>query len=328
MSIDAPIIGIDLGGTNMQIGVCDHRGRVVARSKRKTKPEDGLSAVLERIVDGCKEACVGAGVNVGDTAGVGIGAPGAVDPARGLVRTAVNLKWNDVPLASLLGERLGIPVVVDNDVNVALYGEVRAGAAAGELNAIGVWVGTGIGGALVINGGLYYGPLLTAGEIGHMVLIPNNPPGHRSVEHNCSRTAVVDRIVRLIRSNRPSKITELVDGNLDKIKSKTLAEAYKGGDPLTVEVIDDSAQFLGITVASVVTLLSIDLVVLGGGLTEAIGRPFADRVQESAKRFAFPSLCAERLRVVTSKLEDDAGVVGAAMIAREKIEARAAKAAV
>lgn len=310
-------VGIDLGGTNMQIGVVDSDCTLLSTAKRKTKPEDGFDAVLERMVSGIDEACQAAKTPIAQLSGIGIGAPGAVDPEEGVVLEAVNLRWNDVPLANILKKRLGIPAFLDNDVNVAIYGENKLGSGKNAQNILGVWLGTGIGGGLILNGGLYYGHFKTAGEIGHTILFPNNPPGSRSLEHNCSRTAVVDRILRLIASNRKSMITSLVDGDLTKVKSKTIGKAYEEKDELTVEVVDDVAQFLGVAIGGVVTLLSLPRVVLGGGLTEALGEGFVDLVQRSTRKIAFPDRC-KKVDVVASKLEDNAGVYGAAMIAMER----------
>lgn len=317
MPAKKPFVGVDLGGTNMQIGVISPDLKLLAPAKRKTKAEDGLDAVVDRIVEGVAEACILGKVDLAELGGIGIGAPGAVDPEKGVVLEAVNLRWRDTPLAQILGKRLKVPVYLDNDVNVALFGEHRLGSAKGSDYVLGVWVGTGVGGALILDGKLYYGKFLTAGEIGHTILMPTNPLGHRSLEHNCSRTSVVDRIVRLIKSGRRSKLTNEVGDDFEKIKSGALGRAYAADDYLTREVVDECAELLGISIANVVTLLAIDRVVLGGGLTEAIGKPFVEAVEKSARKFAFPDAC-KKVDVVASKLEDNAGVFGAAMIAMER----------
>lgn len=313
-----PVAGIDLGGTNMQIAIADREGKVIARAKRKTKPEDGRDSVIQRIADGIEEACIEGKLKPTDLAGIGIGAPGAVDPRSGVVLEAVNLRWTDVNLAELLKKKTGLPTFVDNDVNVAVYGENKLGAGEGAQDLLGVWVGTGIGGGLILGGKLYYGTFLTAGEIGHTVLFPGNPPGSRSLENNCSRTAVADRLARLIRANRKSVIPSLVDNDLSAIKSKTIAKAYQMGDALTVEVVDNVADLVGIAVANVVTLLAVGRVVLGGGLTEELGDLLVDRVKKTARLYAFPDR-AKAVKVVGTRLKDDAGAVGAALIAIERL---------
>lgn len=310
-------VGVDLGGTNIQIGIVSPELKLLGVAKRKTKADEGEKAILERVVNGIEEACAATKIGVQDLGGAGIGAPGAVDPEKGVVIEAVNLRWDEMPLAEKLQEKLRIPVYLDNDVNAAVYGENRLGAGKGSRNLLGVWVGTGIGGALIIDGKLHYGDHMTAGEIGHTILFPHHPLGNRTLEHNCSRTAVVDRIVKLIRSNRKSKITDEVGTEFDKIKSRTVAKAYHAGDALTIEVVDHAAELLGIAISNYVTVLSLSRVVLGGGLTEAIGKPFVEKVEKAARKHAFPDVC-RKVDVVASELEDNAGVYGAAMLAMER----------
>ncbi|MBZ0173590.1 MAG: ROK family protein [Phycisphaerales bacterium] len=310
-------LGIDLGGTNVQIGVVSADGEVLSRAKRKTISEEGRDAVLDRIVSGVEEACGEAGVTLDEIKAVGMGAPGPVDPNTGVVLEAVNLRWLNEPIAGLLGGLLGKPVYLDNDVNAAIYGEWMMGAGRGATHLMGAWVGTGVGGGLLLNGELFYGHFLTAGELGHMILLPDNPPGVRSVEHNCSRTAMCHRVRQLIEAGRDSIVPQLVGGKLNKIKSRTIAEAYRGDDELVIEVVHDAANRLGIMLGGIVTLLSIEKIVLGGGLTEAIGEPWVEQVRAAVHRVVFPAVC-RGVEVVASELEDNAGVVGAAFIALER----------
>jgi len=318
------VIGIDLGGTNIQVGVVrpDAAGKasdaVLSRAKKKTKADQGLHAILDRLVEGINEACAEAKITPADIAAVGIGAPGVVEPSDGVVIEAVNLRWNDVPLAKLLSDRLRLPVFAENDVNVALWGEHALGSAMDADDCLGIWMGTGVGGALILGGRLYSGHWRSAGEIGHTVILPGNPPGSRTFEQNCSRSAVVDAMVRLIRANRKSVLTELCGGDFDKVRSRTIARAFEMGDELTIEVVEHTAELVGIAAANMVTVLSLPLIVLGGGLTESLGAPFINLVQKTLVRHAFPEKC-KKAKVVASELEDDAGVVGAAMIAADRL---------
>ena len=312
-------IGIDLGGTNMQVGVVSSDLKLLSQAKKKTKAEDGIDGVMSRIVEGVVEACSEAKVKLTDLEAIGLAAPGAVDPVEGVVLAADNLRWTDTPAAQILQKRTGVKTYLDNDVNAAVWGENKLGAGKNSKNLLGVWLGTGIGGGLIFNGELYYGPFFTAGEIGHMISLPFNPPGERSLEHNCSRTAVVNRLVKLIKGNRKSKLVDLAEGDLDKIKSKLVARAYEDKDELTVEVLDSAAELLGVTLAGVTTLLSLDRIVLGGGLTEAMGNPWVNLVEQHTRRLTFPERC-KQVKVVASTLEDRAGLMGAAMIAMQRHE--------
>lgn len=320
-STPAPIVGIDLGGTNIQIGLVEHHGDTpvqTASVKRKTKAALGADAVLDRIAQGVVECCDKASVTPSDLAAIGIGAPGPADPYRGIVFDAVNLAWRDMPLAAELRTRLGPPIYVDNDVNAALVGEAACGAGAGADSLLGVWVGTGVGGALIFNRQLYHGHFYSAGEVGHMHAFPASPPGSRTLEYNCSRTAMVEHLTRLIRTNRTTILTDLVQGDLSKLRSSVIAKAYHAGDELTREVVDHAADLLGAHIGSLQTLLSVERIILGGGATEAIGQPFVRRVHTHARRVAFPAI-AKEFQLVASSLEDRAGVLGMAALARQRL---------
>ncbi len=310
-------MGIDLGGTNIQAGVVDEHGEVLGRAKIRTEADRGFEKVMDRVAAAAREACADAGIKMSMIHTAGIGVPGPIDPDKGVVVEAVNLRWTNAPVVIALSERLGVPVYADNDVNVAVYGEWRAGIGRDRTNLLGVWVGTGVGGGLIINEQLHRGAHHSAGEIGHMVLFPGAHLGSRSVEHNCSRTAIVHELTKLIRANHPSMIPSLVDGKLSKIKSKVLALAYEQGDDLVRTVIDDSADYLGMAISNVVTLLSLDMVILGGGLVEAIGKPYVDLVRDAVRREAFPD-SLRKIKVEASALGDDAGFVGAGLMALEE----------
>jgi glucokinase len=311
-------LGIDLGGTNIQAGVINEHGQVLGRSKIKTDADGGFEAVMDRVAAAARQACEDAGVPMSTIHTAGLGVPGPIDPEKGVVVEAVNLRWDEAPVVMALSDRLGVPVYADNDVNVAVYGEWRAGIGHETPNMLGVWVGTGVGGGLIINSQLHRGAHYSAGEIGHMILIPGAHMGSRSVEHNCSRTAIAHELIKLIRSNHHSMVTGMTDGKLHKIRSKVLAMAYEQGDDLVRTVVDDSADRLGIAIASVVTLLSLDRVVLGGGLVHAIGKPYVDIVRDSVRREVFPE-SIRNITVEASVLGDDAGLIGAGLIAFEEL---------
>jgi glucokinase len=311
-------LGIDLGGTNIQAGVINEHGEVLGRAKTKTSADGGFDKVMDRVASAARQACEDANIPISRIHTAGLGVPGPIDPEKGVVVEAVNLRWNDAPVVMALSDRLGVPVFADNDVNVAVYGEWRAGVGNETPNMLGVWVGTGVGGGLIIDSKLHRGAHHSAGEIGHMVLIPGAHLGSRSVEHNCSRTAIAHEITKLILANHPSMVTGLTDGKLNKIKSKVLATAYEQGDDLVRTVVTDAADRLGLAIASVVTVLSLDRVVLGGGLVEAIGKPYVDIVRDSIRREVFPESLRE-IQVEASILGDDAGLVGAGLLAFEEL---------
>lgn len=313
-----PFLGVDLGGTNLRVGIIDAEDKVVAVEKARTKAELGGDAVIKRITKVTKKLLENNKLSAGDVGGLGIGGPGAIDIKKGVVLNAPNLGWKEFNLAKALSDRLEMPVAVDNDVNVAVYGEVKAGAAKKFDDVLGIWMGTGVGGAIVLGGKLYYGHYLTAGEIGHTILHPGAALGRRTFENCASRTNIARIIIELIRANHPSKVTKLVDGDYTRVRSKVIAKAVKEDDELARTVVREAAHFTGIAAANFVTTLSLPCVVLGGGLATELGDIWVKWVRESFERYVFPKALRDA-KIVGTKLGDDAGVVGAGIIARERL---------
>jgi len=316
---DAPYLGIDLGGTNIQGGVVVG-GKVIARDSTKTKSAEGSEAVVKRIVKLCEELVDEAGFKKSEIAGLGIGAPGAVDHRTGTVIKAVNLGWEDYPLAEVLGDAVKWPVTVDNDVNVAAWGEYRAGAAK-KLKKVdsllAVWCGTGVGGGLVLDDQLFHGARFTAGEIGHTVVRSGAGRGRRTLEDLAGRKNVVELLTRLMQTGHASAMDDIVDGDYGRIRSKALAAALEQKDPLTTELLKEAATAVGHAIASTVTLLSLPAVVLGGGVSDALGDRWANWVRSAFDDAVFPEVLRST-EIVVGALGDDAGVIGSALLARER----------
>ncbi|MSR41323.1 MAG: ROK family protein [Phycisphaerales bacterium] len=318
---DKVVAGVDLGGTNISVGILDCDGKVVGRAKRKTKASEGRDVVVRRLVEAVWRAMEDAKCDPSSLLGVGVGAPSAVDVSKGMVIKAGNLGWENVPLREILEKEFRLPVALDNDVNVAVWGEAQLGAARGRKNVLAVWVGTGVGGGLILDGKLWRGPFHTAGEIGHVVLFPGGQPGFMTVEDICSRTGVVNALRRLLPMHPDSALHALLrergaEGKSDdegSIGSAMIAKAYERGDELTLKVLNQSADLLGLAIANVVTMLAIDTIVIGGGLAEALGKPYLARVRKQFERTVFPSNCSG-CEVVGSSLNDLAGVLGAGML--------------
>lgn len=323
------VVGVDLGGTSMTAGVVDEKGRIVGRCKRKTRAQDGKETVIARLIEAISRACAEAGVERSQLSAIGIGAPSAIDFEKGVVLNAGNLGWKNVGLRDIVARRCDLPVAVDNDVNVAAWGEHELGAGKGRGDMLAVWVGTGIGGGLVLGGRLWRGPLFTAGEIGQTILFPSSSPGRQTVEEHCSRTAMVRAMETLLGFYPNSMLREFTersdrDSNepFDRaVSSSVLRECYSKGDALVRRVVDAAADLLGLAIANWITVLSIPTVVLGGGVTEALGKPWVTRVRDGFEEHVFPS-SLRRVEVIPSALTDDAGVLGAAMLARDPSASR------
>ncbi|MBU3684082.1 MAG: ROK family protein [Phycisphaerales bacterium] len=312
--------GIDLGGTNMTVGIVDRKGRIHGRARKKTKAFEGRDSVLERIESAVSAACEDAKVRPADLAAVGIGAPGPVDFGRGVVLASGNLGWKNVALGELLRKRLGVPVYVDNDANVAAWGEATVGAGQGCGSLLAVWVGTGVGAGIVVNDAVWRGDLHTAGEFGHVIAYAGGQAGSRTIEDFCSRTGVVRTLTTLAGLHPDSAFhaalaRHAADGKAGPLGSGAIAACYEAGDPLVCDVVHAAADLLGLSIANWVTMMSMRTVVLGGGLTEAIGKPWVDRVESAMRARIFPQAIAGKASVRLTKLRDEAGVLGAAMLA-------------
>jgi glucokinase len=299
-------IGVDLGGTKILAAVVADGG-IVNQVKQPT-PSTGPSAVVEAIAQ-----------NVRDLGGadlVGIGTPGVVDHASGTVSHAPNLRgWtSDVPLRELLEQALpGTAVRVDNDVNVGVLGEQVAGAARGHRDVLGVFVGTGVGGGLILDGRLRRGPRGVTGEIGHVIVHPDGRRcGCGGLGHLEAYTGRAGIEAEARRRHAHGKKTELVrlagDG---KMRSGVIAKALAAEDKVAVELIEDAVVALGTAIASAVALVDLTTVVLGGGITEKLGEPFVARVDAAVQARVIVGLAVD---VVAAALTDDAGVVGAASL--------------
>ncbi|MEI8062526.1 MAG: ROK family protein [Verrucomicrobiota bacterium] len=313
-------VGVDLGGTKILAAVFDERGKLISREKKATKSELGETVVLQRIEECIHEALAAAALPHTAIAALGIGVPGLVDTKGEIVRVAPNLGWHNVPLARLLSNRINIPVTVVNDVQAGTLGVGEYGAGRGLKSFVCMFIGTGLGGGIVIDGQLYRGSTGMAGEIGHMTVIPEGGPkcgcGNRGcLEAVASRSATVRRIVREIEDGRKSVVKQLCDGDLTRIRSRILSTAYRQGDELVCEVIHDVCHYTGIGAAILINALNPQAIILGGGVIEALGDRMLPRISKSAWAHVIaPSL--ERIRIKDTGLGDDAGILGAALAAR------------
>lgn len=327
---DKPVVGVDLGGTKVLSGVVDRDYKVLATAKRATKGETGVDAVVERIAKTVRDAVREAGMDFGDIAGVCSAAPGALNPEDGIVRLAPNIEgWEDVPFAKLLSDQLsGVPVFIENDANLGALGELTLGAAQGVKNMVGIFVGTGIGGGIVLDGKIWRGSHMTAGEIGHMVVLAEGPVcgcGNRGcLESVASRTAI-ERDIRLgLRTGRQSMMPELMKkDSRERLTSGIIAQAYQARDPLVYEVITRAQHYLGIFIGSVINFIDPDMVVIGGGVAEALGEAYVEPVRDVAYQYAMNRKDARNVQIVLARLEDHAALLGAAVYARQRLSRRA-----
>lgn len=310
-----PVIGIDVGGTNMQFGVVDATDQIISRSRARTPDDKSVPRVIETIVQGVRNVAEQAGLAITDVGAIGIAAAGAMDMPHGVILNAPNFGWENVPLRDLLEKEVGMPVVLDNDVNGAAWGEYKLGAGRGAVDMLGIWVGTGIGGGLILNGQVHRGEFFTASEVGLTIILPHAEEGRRRLEHMCSRTGMRNTIRLRLPDFPDSIVPDLCDGDVDRFGTSGFKEAYEKGDQLTVEVVNEAADLLGTAIANFVTVLAMRTVVIGGGITESLGQPYLDRIREAFDRDVFPARSRECEMRVT-ELAADSGLLGAALLGR------------
>ena len=314
------VVGVDLGGTKILAAVFDEKHRLLAREKKSTRAELGPQAVVDRAADCVNEALAGAALPHTAVSAVGVGVPGMIDTRRGTVLVAPNLHWRNVPFAKLLSKRLHIPVAVVNDVEAGTMAVQHFGAGRGLQDFVCMFIGTGIGGGLVVRGEQYRGAGGMGGEIGHMVVVAYFGPKCGCGNYGCleavaSRSAIVRRVVKAIDDGQKTIVRSLCDGDTSRIRSRILAEAYKQDDKLVREIINDASHYIGIGAANLINVLNPQAVILGGGLIEALGNRMLPRIKKAA--FAHTIAASdERVRILDSGLGDDAGILGGALAAR------------
>lgn len=308
------VVGVDLGGTKIHSVLADHRGQVRAEIVVPTKAEEGLDAVLNTLVDSVASLVKAAGLllHQKDIRGIGVGAPGPLDTRSGVVHVAPNLGWRNIPLKSRLETRLNLPVLLDNDANLAALGEQRFGAGERVSPLIYLTLGTGIGGGIIIDHQLYRGASDGAGEVGHMTIEPNGPQcgcgNYGCLEAVASGTAMARHARELIDQGRGGGILVLAGGDPGKITGRLVAQAANGGDEDAREIIAQAGRYLGIGVASLINLFNPAVIVLGGGA--AHNSLLLAAMKQQAERRAFQSLW-QAVKIVPAQLGERAGALGA-----------------
>ena len=315
-------VGFDLGGTKMLAVVYDDDFRVLSRKRAKTVAEEGKKAGVERIAETIHKALLDAQIDKSRLGSIGVGCPGPLDLDNGIILSTPNLGWKNVRVKELLESEFGCPVIISNDVDAGVYGEYRFGAAVGARCAFGVFPGTGIGGGCVYEGKILRGKTSSCMEVGHIEVMPGGPLcgcGARGcLEAVASRMAISSAAAQAAQRGQAPHLLSAAGTDPANIRSGALAAAIAGGDMVVEDILREAARYIGVAVASIVNLLAPDIVVLGGGLVEALPDLFVKEVSKAAKRRCMPSF-AETFVVVAAKLGDDASVLGAAAWARDSV---------
>lgn len=313
-------VGIDLGGTNVAVGVVDEACRIVGRADTKTRAFYPAQDIADDMVSTAMQAIADAGISLDDVQWVGVGTPGTANPHTGVVGLAANLGFRNTPLGALVTERISKPVFIENDANAAAYGELLNGAAKGLDSVIMITLGTGVGGGIIIDGKIYSGFNYKGAELGHLGMVYNGVPctcGRRGcIESYCSVSALIRMSRESMQLNAGSKMWELAEHSLDKVSGRTSFDAMRQGDPFAAEVVRQYEEYIAYAVSGIINLFQPQAVVIGGGISKE-GETLFGPVRERTYAQCFNHEDHNCTKILQAKLGNDAGIIGAAMLGRQ-----------
>jgi glucokinase len=311
-------IGVDLGGTKLEVALVDDKGRILEKRRQRTDFQKGPGEIIADI-ETCALDCLKEASAQADALGIGVA--GQVDAATGALRFAPNLGWREVPLRAELMKALGLPVLITNDVRAATFGEWVYGAGRGTDDLVCLFVGTGIGGGIVSGGRLLEGFSNTAGELGHMTIIVGGRrchcPNQGCLEAYAGGWAIGERAREAAGNDPGGEELLALAGSAENVTTGTVARAYHGGNALARRLIDETIRYLAAGIVSIVNAFNPRLLILGGGVIEGMPE-MAGAVEQEVKSRALPA-AVESLKIVKAALGGEAGVIGAATLAAKKL---------
>ena len=307
-------ICLDIGGTKILGAIYDENEKIVYRLKKKTKSGGESSANVEQvIISVVDEMMKEFGIKKSQVHAISAGAPGVIDQDSGIVLFSPNLPWRNYDIRTPIQKRFGVPFYIGNDVNIGVLGEYKYGAAKGYKNVVGFFVGTGMGGGLILNGELFTGNQFKAAEYGHMILDPEGPLcgcGQRGcLEAFSSKKGMSSYIkIQAGRGRKCALADEIAETGI--FKSKALKNALKDKDEVATEAVDRACHYLAIATGNMINTFSPDIVVYGGGVIEALGNVFLKKIMAEVDRYCMPSI-RSTVELKTAALGDDSILYGA-----------------
>lgn len=305
------VVGVDIGGTAIKVGICSMEGELLHTFEGPTEVEKGSDVVCDNIAKYAKQIVEESPFTWEQVEGVGIGIAGFLDIANGIVKQSVNLFFDNVPLKAILEEKLNKRVLVNNDANVAALGEAWAGAGRGINDCVCYTLGTGVGGGVIINGKIVEGFAGMAGELGHMVTVPDL----EAIQCNCGQMGCLETVSSATGIIRMAK-DAVARGDrtsltfVEDIMAKDVIDAAKAGDEVAARIVTRAAFYLGKSLGTMAVVLNPQRFIIGGGVSKA-GEFLFEQIREAFKKSA-PAMAQEGVEIVPAILGNDAGVVGAA----------------
>ena len=308
-------VGIDIGGMSVKIGIVDDNGKIVVQSRVKTADTpDKVIADMTKLIS---ELLDSQNLTVKDLRGIGIGCPGAITSATGMVEFLPNLGWENVPIADMLKKSFDTEIRISNDANVAALGEVIYGAAKDYNDCIMFTLGTGVGGGVIINKKLYEGGHSRGTELGHITLFADGEPctcgRNGCIECYTSATALIKQTKTVMQENPDSSMWQFVGGNIEKVDGRTAFECSKTGDKAANKVVDTYIYYLGESILNMLNIFRPDAFILGGGVS-AQGDYLNDKLTAYCEKFDYGYKHAPKTKIITATLGNDAGIIGAAAL--------------
>lgn len=310
-------VGIDLGGTNIAVGVVNDKYEIIGEGKRKTNAPRPAEAICDDIAAATFDAITNAGISIDDVECIGIGAPGSINPKTGVIGFSNNLGFNNVPMVELLENRIGKKIYIDNDANAAALGEMIAGAGKGTENFVAITLGTGVGGGTIINGKMLLGSNFAGGELGHTVIV------HNGAQCTCGRKGCFEAyasatgLIRLTKEKmklcKDSKMWQIVNGNIDSVNGRTAFDAMRMDDKAGTEVVDTYCDYLACGITNIINVFQPEVLCIGGGVSKE-GDNILNRINKVVADERFSKNIERQTVIKTAVLGNDAGIIGAAML--------------
>lgn len=314
-------IGVDLGGTNIKVGLVDADHHIVDSASCKTNLPRPREEVEQAIAGLCEELCRKAGLSLsGDIGSVGIGTPGSVNSETGIVEFNANFNYHNWRLVQAMEALLPCRVYIENDANAAAYGEYIAGAARGARYAVAITLGTGIGGGIIIDGKIYSGFNSAGAELGHTVIEKGgracNCGRHGCWERYASARALTEDTRAAMRENPDNMMWQAVGGDLDRVNAKTAFDAMRAGDALGKQLVDDYIGYVACGLVNMINVFQPEIICIGGGVSKE-GESLLEYIRTIVDQEDYARDSAKRTKIVIAQLRNDAGIIGAAGLAAQ-----------
>ncbi|MCL2107325.1 MAG: ROK family protein [Oscillospiraceae bacterium] len=314
-------IGVDLGGTNISVGVVDvdNGYSIIGRGQRKTHAPRPAEEIFDDIAAAARDAAADAGISLSDAASMGVGTPGSVNKSNGYIEFANNLGFHQVPAQAMLQQRVGLPVYLDNDANCAALGEALAGSGGGVDSFVAITLGTGVGSGIVIDGKVVNGVNDAAGEMGHHVIhvdgFPCNCGRKGCWEAYASATALIRQTKEAMEQNPGSAMWRIAGGDMEKVNGKTSFDAWRAGDEAGTAVVQRYMRYLAVGLGNIINALQPAMICVGGGIGHE-GENLLAPLRELIKGERYSIYAEKQTELVSARLGNDAGIVGAAALTR------------